>query len=395
MPASGRPAAGDSAMDEATRKQATTTQQGLDLYQRNRLAPGFFVVLFLGTIAALTYTLSTFLHDIVLALVLVAMFQPLYLRLCRGLRGRRWLAAGIVTTTIIVLVAAPTWLLATALLEQAQVVYAAGANSLDAGLAGDGPLAWAIAPTHGLLTRLGVEPDLAQLRTLLEGAQTRLQEGLLAAGGSVLSNLLALLLHASVLVMLVLYLLIDSDRLRAFAFKLSPLPDDEDAMLVERFAKVAKGTLVGNGLGSVAQGALCGIAMGVVGLPSPLFWAAIMSVLAFLPMVGVSIVVIPWGIYLLLHGSVWSGSLFLAFCLGQALLFENVVKSRLIGIGAAMPDLLAFLAVIGGLSTFGLLGLLYGPLIATAFLTLTDLYFERYQRTMALNFIGRGHDPPT
>jgi predicted PurR-regulated permease PerM len=82
-------------------------------------------------------------------------------------------------------------------------------------------------------------------------------------------------------------------------------------------------------------------------------------------------------------------ALFLAFCLGQAAVFENIVKTKMIGAGAAMPDLLAFLAIVGGLGVFGVLGLLYGPLIATAFLTLTDLYFTSYHPALALSFVGK------
>ncbi len=378
---------GDAMTEEDT--PVPSTQQGLDQYNKNRVAPAFFAALFATSVAALAYTLVDFVHDIVLALVLVALFRPLYHRTCRAFGGHRWLASAAVTLIIVLLVATPLTLLAVALVQQAEVAYGAVALSLGEGLEGAGPIAWALEHAQNNLAKFGVELSPEYLRALIVRAARAMQEGAFAAGSSVLSNLAALIIHASVLLMIVFYLLVDADRLRDFTFKLSPLPEEEEILLIRKFSQVAKGTLVGNGIGSVAQGALCGMAMWVAGLPSPLFGAAVMSILAFLPLAGVSIVVIPLGAYLFFTDSPTTATLFLVFCLGQAAIFENIVKTKLIGAGAAMPDLLAFLAIIGGLSVFGVLGLLYGPLLATAFLTLTELYFASYQRALALNFIGR------
>jgi predicted PurR-regulated permease PerM len=369
--------------------QNLSTQDGLDLYNKNKLAPAFFAVLFFAAVGALAYTLAAFVHDIIVALVLVAMFRPLYHRISKALGRHRWIASAVVTTIIACLVAAPLAFLAIALVQQADAAYVAIADLLGEGLDGKGAVAWALQQLETMLARLGVRLSPEYLDQLMARAGQFMQEGAFAAGGSVLSNLAALLVHGAVLLMIVFYLLVDIERLRDFAFKLSPLPEEDEMLLIRKFSQVAKGTLIGNGIGSVGQGALCGLAMWAAGLPSPLFGAAVMSILAFLPLLGVSIVVIPLGIYLFVSGSPATGTLFLFFCLGQAAIFENVVKTKLIGAGAAMHDLLAFLAIVGGLGVFGVLGLLYGPLLAAAFLTLTELYFASYRRTLALNFIGR------
>jgi predicted PurR-regulated permease PerM len=72
-----------------------------------------------------------------------------------------------------------------------------------------------------------------------------------------------------------------------------------------------------------------------------------------------------------------------------SLVMENVVKTRLIGRGTRMHDLLVFLSVLGGLVAFGILGLLYGPLLVAAFLTLTDLYREHYRMELALKIVEK------
>jgi predicted PurR-regulated permease PerM len=77
---------------------------------------------------------------------------------------------------------------------------------------------------------------------------------------------------------------------------------------------------------------------------------------------------------------------FFLYCMGQATIIENVVKTRLIGTQTRMHDLLVFLSVVGGLIGFGLLGLLYGPILAILFLTFAELYRRTYRHAVAERF---------
>jgi predicted PurR-regulated permease PerM len=70
--------------------------------------------------------------------------------------------------------------------------------------------------------------------------------------------------------------------------------------------------------------------------------------------------------------------MFFAFNTAQALVVENVVKTRLIENHMQMHNLLIFLSILGGLGMFGILGIFYGPLVVTLFLTLCELYEARY-----------------
>jgi predicted PurR-regulated permease PerM len=375
--------------DGSPDSQPPTSQDGVELYASTRLGPGLFALLFIASFVALAYTMMSFIHDIILAMVLVTMFRPSYHAVARLLGGNRWAASGVVTFLIIVLVAAPLGFLGVSLVQQARLAYDAIGASLGEGLSGAGPLAWTAKRVQEFLADFGLQLSAAQVHTFMGKTATSIQARAFAAGGSVLSNLASMVVHFAVMMMIVFYLLVDADRLKDFIYGLSPLPREDEELIARRFREVAKGTLVSNGVGSIGQGILCGIAVWIVGLPSPLFWGSVMTILAFLPLAGVSIVAVPMAGYLFVTGSTMEAAVFLAFCVGQAAIFENIVKTKLIGESAAMPDLLAFLAILGGLAVFGVLGLLYGPLIATAFLTLTELYLTSYRRTLALNFVGR------
>ena len=182
------------------------------------------------------------------------------------------------------------------------------------------------------------------------------------------------------MLLIVFYLLIDSQRLVSFIVGLSPLPDDQDEKLIQKFKDMAGAILIGNGLGGLIQGTLGGIVFAFFGFRSPFLWGVIMALLAFLPIVGVGAVFMPAALYLILQGRLAAGIFFIVFYIVLSGGIEYLFKPKLVGKRVQMHTLLVFLSIIGGLKLFGILGIIYGPLVVTAFLTLTDIYESSYQR---------------
>jgi predicted PurR-regulated permease PerM len=93
-------------------------------------------------------------------------------------------------------------------------------------------------------------------------------------------------------------------------------------------------------------------------------------------------VIVPTTIYLLVIGKWWTGGLFFLFCNVQGLLIDNLLTPRLVGSRMHMHNLVIFLALIGGIATFGMGGIIYGPLLAALVLTLLDLYERAYRQRL-------------
>ena len=142
---------------------------------------------------------------------------------------------------------------------------------------------------------------------------------------------------------------------------------------------MAGAILIGNGAGGLIQGLAGGVVFSIFGLPSPFLWGVIMGLLAFLPIIGIGMVFIPAAIYLFLKGRIAAGIFFIVFYAVLSGGVEYLFKPKLVGQRVKMHTLLVFLAIIGGLRLFGILGIIYGPLVITAFLTLTDIYRSSYQ----------------
>jgi predicted PurR-regulated permease PerM len=143
---------------------------------------------------------------------------------------------------------------------------------------------------------------------------------------------------------------------------------------------MAGAILIGNGLGGIIQGTLGGALFAFLGFNSPFLWGAIMALMAFLPIVGIGAVFVPAAIYLFLQERIAAGIFSIVFYVLLSGGIEYFFKPKLVGKRVQMHTLLVFLAIIGGLKLFGILGIIYGPLVVTAFLTLTDIYESSYRR---------------
>ena len=124
-------------------------------------------------------------------------------------------------------------------------------------------------------------------------------------------------------------------------------------------SSVVSGVLV-----AVAQGALGAVGFYLVGLPSAVLWGTAMALLSFLPLFGASLVWLPAAGILAVQGR-WVAAIVLvlwgALVVG---LVDNVLRPMLLSGGTKMHPLVAFLAVIGGLTAFGIIGFLLGPIVA-------------------------------
>ena len=193
------------------------------------------------------------------------------------------------------------------------------------------------------------------------------------------SNVFNIVLYFCLMLIVVFYMLMDGDKFIKYMVDLSPLPDEHDEKLFEKFMDMAGAVLIGNGLGGLIQGTAGGLLFLFLGLNSPFLWGVFMGYLAFLPILGIGIVMIPAAAVLMLKSRLFAGIFVLVFYAVLSWGIEYVFKPRVVGGRVSMHPLIVFFAIIGGLKTYGLLGIIYGPLIATFFLTLADIYFSSFQ----------------
>ncbi len=204
--------------------------------------------------------------------------------------------------------------------------------------------------------------------------------------GAIASNMFLFIINFCMMLLVVFFLLIDGERLLNFIIDLSPLPPDHDKKLIQKFKDIAGAILIGNGIGGLIQGIAGGIVFALFGLKSPLLWGLIMAFLAFLPIFGIGLILIPASFYLAIQGRFGASIFFIIFYLILSGGIEYIFKPKLVGKRVRMHTLMVFFSIIGGIKMFGLLGIIYGPLVITAFLTLTDMYHSSYRKMIESDY---------
>lgn len=161
-------------------------------------------------------------------------------------------------------------------------------------------------------------------------------------------------------------------------FKISPLPATDEQNILDKFNQMNFVTMVGNGVGGLIQGSFAGLVFWMAGLSSVFLWTTVMIILAFIPLVGISLITIPATIYLFVTGKTLTAIALIVSTNVVALIVENWFKPKFIGKSVQVDGILVFIYIIAGMSLFGMAGIFYGPLICIIFMTTIEIYLKNY-----------------
>ncbi len=325
--------------------------------------------------------IAPFLGVIVLAVVAAGLLAPVYQWMVVAMGGRRHVAALVICVLLLVALLVPLFITAQAVTHEALGFYELSTTQLtEHGVRG------AIEQRQHLLDRLN--RVLAPLRLeitvddVYEQVTTlgfKIGAFFYSSAVSMAGHLLRFVLGFVFWVLVVYYLLLDGSRLREWFLRTVPLPRDQQDLVIHRFMDMASSIVLGNGVAGLIQGVAGGVLFFALGLPGPVLWGVVMAILAFIPVIGISLVYIPAALLLLLAGDTGKALAVLIPLAALATLVEYWLKPLMVGRRSQVHTLLVFLSMIGGIDAFGAVGLLLGPLMMTAFLTLVSIFQERYR----------------
>ncbi len=339
----------------------------------------YFLLVFIISIFFFGRILWPFWSILVLSFLLTNLFRPIYCFICRKLPDS--VASALTCLLIIAIVIIPLVFFIFALTDEALNLYSWGRDSR-VGL----KLQVFLQESPFVLQ---IEKQLREVGFRFNPSQVTETFSYLVKNGGLLlynqasgwaANILQFLFLFFIMILVIFFLLMDQPKLIDYMIRLSPLPEDENHLLINKFHQIANAILKGNGICGLIQGILGGAVFSIMGLNSPLLWGSIMAVLAFLPIFGIGLVMVPTALFLALTNRMTEGIFLFIFYIFLSGTMEYIVKPKMVGTQVKMHTLLVFLSIIGGLSVYGILGIIYGPLIITAFLTLSDIYLKRYDQ---------------
>jgi predicted PurR-regulated permease PerM len=329
---------------------------------------------------ALLVIVRPFLEAMLWSMLLAFLLAPAQRALGLLLGGRFALTAVVLTVTTAVVLIAPAPLLALAFASQAKELFGRMQKLVsEAGISGAADLLNIPLVSRGIGWAEAVAPISGeQIQAwLTSGAQSLLQ-GLVALSGSFVVGALNALVGLGITLFLLFFFLRDGRDMVASAARLIPMASARRGQLIDHVAAVIRAVVFGSLLTALVQGVLVGVGFALVGLPSPVVFGAVAAVAALIPLIGTALVWVPAAGVLLVQGR-WVAALFLlGWGVGVVSTADNVVRPLFISGRAQISTLPVFLGLLGGVSAFGPIGLVAGPVVVA--LTLALLRFAGESR---------------
>lgn len=334
-----------------------------------------FVLILVVAVSALFLAVTwPFLKPLLVGAILAGLCQPLYRWVTRLLRGRRSLGAIITLLILFVLVFGPISAFLGIVVQQAlnvsneaipwvrQHIGSAGTfNAHD----------WLVQRFPSLANHVPSQEQFAEsIGTVAQAAGGYL----VAAASRMTAGTAAFLLDLFVMIYAMFFFLKDGAKILDKIFYYIPLSNEDESLMMHRFASITRATVKGTLVIGVIQGALAGVAFWVAGLDGAAFWGTVMAILSIVPGIGAALVWVPAVIYLFITGQVLTATLLLAWCAAVVGTVDNILRPILVGKDAKMPDLLILVGTLGGLFLFGPIGFIVGPIVCGLFLTVWEIY---------------------
>ena len=326
--------------------------------------------------------IEPYIHTIILAVILSIIFTPIHLKIEKITRGKNNVAAFISCVIVTLVVIIPIIFMIFAIIQQGANSFASIYRWIEAGK-------YQTIIEHPTVINLwvwinGYLPDVKKLFPDLDIKNLQIDEilmkstaafgkSLLNQGGHIAGNITSLTAKFFLMLFTFFFFIRDEKKIFKYILHLIPLGSSQENRIMTKIKDVAKSALLGTFVTALAQGAAGGIAFYICGLPG-FFWGMAMAFASLIPMIGTALIWIPATLFLVISGSFKLAVFMVIWCVVVVGGLDNFVRPLFMKGGADMSTLLIFFAILGGINYFGLIGLLYGPLIFGLAMVLLYIY---------------------
>ena len=362
---------------------------------KERPVPLFFLALLLGAAVLVAAVVAPIIRELLLAIVLASVLRPVQLWLAKRLGGRPGLAAGLITVAVIIIVLGPLAMLVAVIIRD-------GSDGVRFLL--DTAHSQQVADIVGWLpesARDTVMDAIAGLPRNLDevmgqvGAQS--QTAGAAVGRSVVATG-AVLYHGTLMLIALFFTLTSAERIVTWLDSVSPLAPGQTRELLATSKKVSFSIVVSTIATAGVQAVAALIGFYIARFPAPIFFAFITFLAAFIPAVGAGAVCLVAALLLFLTGHPYMAIFLAVWGVVVVGLVDNIIKPLLIKRGMEIHGGVVFFSLLGGLATFGAIGLLVGPLVVSMFLSLLAMYHRDFspqkRETPAVPGVPGNPEPP-
>lgn len=335
-----------------------------------------FVALLVFVTIAFIWLIRGFIQPIFWATALAIVFYPAHRLVEAKIPGRPSLSAGISTLAVLLIVVLPLTGIGIAVTGEAAALYSrlsSGEFNLTGWFTG---MEQSLPRLEAWLQSLGIAPDqiTERLSSIAGSVSGYLANWALGLG----QNTLRTAVYFFLMLYLLYFFLKDGHRILDRLVHALPLGDNRERTLLARFGEVSRATIKGSLVIGLVQGTIGGIAFAVLGIEGAVLWGVLMALMSIVPAVGPVLIWFPAVIILLVNERFVAA--IILFLIGAVVisLVDNLLRPILVGRDTRMPDYLILLSTLGGLTAFGLAGVVIGPIIAAFFLTVWEMAADEF-----------------
>lgn len=326
-----------------------------------RMRQIFFLIIIIALGLLIFWEIYPFLTAVLGAVTFYVLFRGLMFHLSLKKRWNKTAAALLIMALSFVIILLPTGVLLKLLYDKLMVLL----STPDVWLA---KIQTVVAEVNELLgTDLLSNKNLEQLPAML---------------GNVVPNILMATLDTLLIVALmyfILFFMLTGGRnMERWLYEYVPLKDENVIKIGHEIYSMVLSNAIGIPLLAIIQAIFAFFAYWFLGVPDPLLWGAVTAFASMLPVIGSTIVWFPLSIYLYFSGQEWQGITLWIFGAVVIINIDNVFRLILQKRMADVHPLITMFGVIIGVSLFGFIGLIFGPLLVSMFILLLRIYNDEF-----------------
>lgn len=328
--------------------------------------------------------LKPYLNPLIIAFILAAVSSPMNRWILKKVKMRKNSAAFVSCVLLTIVVVIPFTIVLIALLNQATDFFV-GLNKWIKG----GNLSSTITYIQSFINKYlpefaggipGLDPSRINFEEIGINAGKKSAEFLISYGQQFAGDLFSIFGSFSLMIFSYFFFVRDEDEIYNYVLHLVPLSTSHEDEILKKVKSVSKSVLLGTFVTAIAQGVAGSFAFFIADLPW-LFWGVMMAFASLIPVVGTALIWIPSTVYLAFTGHTFMAIFVFIWCVVVVGGLDNVVRPLFMKGSANMSTFLIFFAILGGINYFGMIGLVYGPLIFGLLMVLLyiyDLEFEHH-----------------
>ena len=330
----------------------------------------YFLFALIGIVFCLIYSMMVpFLNSIIMGIMLSFLFKPLNNKFLKITKGKKNLSAFFSSLTLAFLVVIPILFILVSIIFQ-------GVNSFEA------IYKWIASGNYEVFTLkiqsfinglqikssffASLIPDKAVTDINFEkqilGFFSRLVAWLMGQGSKMLGGTLNLGISFFLMMVVFFVMIRDQKRVLDKFLHVLPLKLSQEKNIINKTQDLFKSVIFGNVFTSLAQGVAGGIGFAIAGF-APVFWGAAIAFASLIPVVGTALIWIPASLWLFISGRIGMGIFVSIWFIVVVGLLDNILRPMFIKGGEGMGPVMIFFSILGGINLWGLIGLIYGPML--------------------------------